>query len=103
MKVLELTGVVDSNDPEYNKWRVENIEGPLIGGRFVIEAIRETFDDDRVASLKGVTVTLACGGDEHLYRGDGYACEGDNGYSALTPGEPPDIYVGGVDLIEKLS
>lgn len=113
MRVLELTGVVAANEVEYDEWRAENIDGPTVGGRYVIAALHETFPETKLGGDRDaeLTVLLAHGGDEEVYRGNAWACEGDPGYSSWTPGSGPDIWVGGIgttgarryrDLYERL-
>lgn len=111
MKVLELFGVVDANEGEYEEdgngesWYLDNIDGPSIGGKPVIAAFNDTFDRDSGP----LTVLLAHDGDQALYHGKAWATEGDHGYSTLTPGSGPDMWVGvtdhgqPTDLLAKLT
>lgn len=109
MRVLEMAGVVDANEMYYDGWEAVNIEGPTIGGQYVIEALHETFPETGLSAERApLTVLLAHGGDQTMYRGTAWACEGDGGYSSLTPGSGPDMWVGGgsdgrhLDLLERL-
>lgn len=106
MRVLELTGVVIC--PYYE----DDQGGPMIGGRYVIEALHETFPETRLAlteeQRRPLVVLLAHGGSEELYRGNAWACEGEPAYSSWTPASSPDMWVGGdgnryeLDLLSKL-
>lgn len=66
--------------------------GPTINGRDVIKEIDETFRG------KGVTVLF---GIDPVAEGDVYASKGWGG-TDVTPGDPPELYVGNIDLLAKL-
>jgi hypothetical protein len=99
----------DEWDYDYNE--PQDLKGPMIGGTYVIEAFNDAFPQSRWADEgPKLTVMLASGGDEALYRGTAHMSQGSQGYSSLTPGSGPDMWIGGAeeyphphsDLHEKL-
>jgi hypothetical protein len=90
MTTLEFTGVVDAFDSLGMYAYVS------IGGVNFAREIEETFGED--AKL---TVMIAHGGDEQLYKGEFEFYGGFTG-TDVTPGDPPEIMIGDADLMDNL-
>jgi len=69
-----------------------------IGGRFVVSELEDLLGfEDRPAK-----VTLWAENAKSVAEGDLHAREGEFGYGTYTPGYGADVWVGDVDLLEKL-
>ena len=111
MRVLELTGkVTEEAFGPTRPSRGGKLSGPLVGDRHIVAAIRETFPDIYPGDEqhdwdngKRLTVILAVGGSQELYAGKSEAEYGEKTWSDLTPGSPPTMTVGSMDLIGRLN
>ena len=93
MTVIEFTGLVDRED---------DVDGPLIGGRNVIDECYDAFGLF-FQSNPNVTVMLAVGGHEWLYQGQVDIVLGEEGYSEYTPGLSPQLTIGKQDLLDTVN
>ncbi len=89
---LEMTGVVEAyGERKGMSYFVD------ISGKSLHDEIERVFGLDYEGDL---VVCLAHGGDESLYSGEISIYRGFTG-TDVTPGDPPEITVGGVDLFAK--
>lgn len=100
-RVLELNGLVE----------VDEYASPIeicVGGKNLTEEVLRVFPETGPAygyprpEKPELTVLIAHGGDQHLYRDACSAYEGEADYSELTPGMAPYFRVGSLDLLGQV-
>jgi hypothetical protein len=98
MPILEITGEINAWDGHSRTMRAF----PSIGERDLIQAIEDTFGS--VDGERSFAVMLGYGGDVSLYGSYSGLSSVESGWTGteVTPGDPPVILLGGLDLLDKL-